>query len=55
MKSQNRKIGCYNDHITQKYDMHLSSNAADVPVKFQSDLKSLNMNLVALRLHEILR
>ena len=29
--------------------------AAVVPVKFQSDWKSLNPNLVASRLHEILR
>ena len=29
--------------------------AAEVPVKFQSDWKSLNPNLVASRLHEILR
>ena len=29
-------------------------NAAEVAVKFQSDWKSLNMNLAASRLHEIL-
>ena len=32
---------------------HLGSAAADVPVKFQSDWKSLNPNLAASRLHEI--
>ena len=35
--------------------MHLGSAAAEMPVKFQSDLKSLNRNLTASRLHEILR
>ena len=31
------------------------SVAAEVPVKFQSNWKSLNLNLVTSRLHEILR
>ena len=33
----------------------ISSDAAEVPVKLQSDRESINMNLAALRLHEILR
>ena len=34
---------------------NLGSVAADVPVKFKSDCKSLNPNLAALRFDEILR
>ena len=37
------------------FDRHLGSSAAEVPAKFQSDWKSLNPNLAASRLHEILR
>ena len=42
----------FNDLITLKFDRHLSRAAANVPVKFQSDWKSLNLNLVALSLHK---
>ena len=35
-----------------KFDRHLGSSAADVPVKFQRD--AIINNLVASRLHEIL-
>ena len=38
-----------------KFDSDLGSAAAVVPVKFQSDWKSLNPNLAASGLHEILR
>ena len=38
-----------------KFDRHLSSTAADVPVRVQSDRESLNLNLAASRIHEILR
>ena len=38
-----------------KFDRHLGSSAADVPVKFQSDWLSPNLNLVASRLHKILQ
>ena len=34
---------------------HGVNSAADVPVKFQSDTTILSTNLVASRLHEILR
>ena len=34
---------------------HLGCAAADVPVKFHSNWKNLNRNLVASRLHEVLR
>ena len=53
--SRSLEIGCYNYRITLKFDRHLVSTAAEVPVKFQSDWKSLNPILVASRLHEILR
>ena len=39
-----------NDPIAPKFDRHLGSTAADVPVKFQSDWK--NLNLVASRFDE---
>ena len=54
-KSRSREIGCYNDRIVLKFDRHLGSIAAEMVVKFQSDWKSLNTNLAASRLHEILR
>ena len=38
-----------------KFDRHLGSAAAEVPVKFQSDWESFNPNLAASRLGEILR
>ena len=38
-----------------KFDRHIGSNAAEVPVKFQSDRAILNTNLAASRLYEILR
>ena len=38
-----------------KFDRHLGSPTAEVPLIFQSDRKSLDLNLVASRLHEILR
>ena len=37
-----------------KFDRHLGSSAADVPVKFQSDTTIESTNLVASRLYEIL-
>ena len=55
-KFRNSEIGCYNDHIAPKSDTRLGSAAAEVPVIFQSDWKSLNPILAASRLlHEILR
>ena len=47
MKTRSHEIGCYNDCIRLKFDRHLGSTAAEVPVKFQSDWKSLNLNLMA--------
>ena len=52
MKSRNREIGCNNDHIAQTFNMYLGSSAANMPVKYLSDWKSLNPNLTASRLYE---
>ena len=55
MKSRSREIGCCNDRIALKLDRHLGSVVAEVPVKFQIDLKSINLNSAASRLQQILR
>ena len=44
----------HNDRITLKFDRHLDSAVVEVPVKFQSDWKSLNPNLGSPGLHETL-
>ena len=48
------RFGCFNGRLAMQFDRHLSSGAAEVPVKFQSDWKSLNPNLAASILREIL-
>ena len=55
VRFQSHEFGCYDDRIALKYDRHLGSAAAAVPVKFHRDWKSLKPNLIASRLHEILR
>ena len=55
VKSRSSEIGCYSDRVALKFGRHLHSAAADVHVNFQSDLESLNLNLAASRLHDILR
>ena len=45
----------YTGRIALKFDRHLGSAAADVPVKLQSDCRSVKPYLVASILHEILR
>ena len=50
VKSQGHDIWCYNDRITLKFH-----TAAEVPVRFQNDWKSLNPNLAASSLREILQ
>ena len=55
VKSRSREIESYIDRISLQFDRHLGSTAADVLVKFQSDMESLNPNPVATRLQEILR
>ena len=55
VKSRSHEIGTLNCRIALKFDRHIGSNAAEVPVKFQSDRTILNTNLATWRLHEILR
>ena len=54
-KSWSRVIGCNNARIVMKCVRLLDGAAADVPVKFQSDRKSLNPHLATSSLHEIVR
>ena len=44
-----------NCRIALKFDRHIGSTAAEVPVEFQSDRTILNTILAASRLYEILR
>ena len=53
--SRSRAIGCHDYRIALKFDRHLGSPRAEVPVKIQSDWKGVNPNLAASRLHGILR
>ena len=55
VNSRSLEIGCYNDRIALKFNRHLGSAAAKVPVKFQRAWQSLNPYVTAWRLHEILR
>ena len=55
VKSGIREIGSYNDRIILKFYRHLGSAPVEAPIKIQSDSISLNPNLGASRLHEILR
>ena len=55
MKSRSHEIGTLNLCIALKFDRHIGSTAAEVPVKFQSDQTFLNTNFAASRLNEILR
>ena len=55
VKSRSHEIGTLNCRIALKFDRHIGSTAAEVPVKFQNDRTNLNTNLAASRLYEILR
>ena len=44
------EIGCKDAHVTLKFSRHLSSSAAEVPAEFQSDLRTLNTDIMPLRL-----
>ena len=55
VKSRSHEIGTLNSRIALKFDRHIGSTAAEVPVEFQSDRTILNTNLAASRLYEILR
>ena len=52
---RSREIGCYNDRVALKFCRHPDKAAAEIPVKFQSDWKSVKPNLMASKLQEILR
>ena len=39
VKSRSREIVCYNDRIALKFDRYLTSDVAEVPIKFQNDWK----------------
>ena len=49
MKSRSREIGRLNYRIAMKFDRHISSSAAEVPVKFQSDRTILNTSYPILK------
>ena len=55
VKSWNRNIGCCDDRTALKLDRLLGNAAAEVPFNFQSYWESLNPNLAASILHEIIR
>ena len=50
VKSQSRKIGCNSGRIVLKFERHLGSAAAEVPIKIQSDWTGVKPNLAASRL-----
>ena len=52
--NRSREIWCYNDCIALKFYRRFGSGAANVPVIFQSDWKSLNSAIAASKLHDIL-
>ena len=47
-------LSCKTSYRQIPWSLEAARFAAEVPVKFQSDWKSLNPNLAASRLHEIL-
>ena len=47
-KSRSRENGCYNDRIALKFDWHLGSAAAEVPVKFRA-IRKANPEILQLR------
>ena len=54
LKSRSREIESYNDRIALKFDRYRGA-IAQVPIKFESDLESLNPNLAGSSLRENLR
>ena len=42
--SRSLEIGCYTDCIAPKFDRHVGNTAVEMPIKFQSDWKSLIYN-----------
>ena len=52
--SRSHTIECYKDRVALKLDRYPDNVAAEVPVKFQSDWKSLNPHLATPMLNGIL-
>ena len=52
VKSRSREIDNLNHPIALKFDRHIGSNVAEVPVQFQNDRTTVDTNLAASRLHE---
>ena len=52
VKSRSHEIGTLNCRIALKFDWHVGSSAAEVPVKFHSDRTILNTNLAASRSYD---
>ena len=55
VKSRGRDIRVWTIPIPLKFDRHIGSSAAEMPIKFQSDTNIITFNLAASILHEILR
>ena len=55
VKRLSREHECCNDRIAFKFNSHICFAAAEAPVKHESDWKSLDPNLAALRLRDVLR
>ena len=53
MKSRNREIRIQTFPIALKFDKHIGSSAAEMPVKLQSDTTIMSCNLATPRLYEI--
>ena len=53
MKFRSHEIWVYTFPITLKFDRHLSSWAAEMPVNFQIDIIIITSNLRAWRLNEV--
>ena len=55
VKTQDREIHILTFWIALKFDRHLGSTTAEMPVKFESDLIIITPDLAPSRLDEILR
>ena len=55
VRTRSHEIDTLNFRIALKFDRHIGSTAAEVPVKFESDTTIPNTNLAASRFYEILR
>ena len=53
VKSWSCEILVYSFPIALKFDRHLGNSTAEMPVKFQSDITIITLNLAALSFHKI--